>query len=141
MVETGKTRLHSIDSRSAFEPSSDFARAMSCGYSSKNPGPPEGGVPARWVPGSESRPGLVIQVYQSELRSSQTSGATVGHPMSTWKPAMAAPTRKPEGNPEPFAQAHRMLIAMIALAFMAQGCRENLEPASAGNVQVVFPAF
>src|SRR5947209_18792712 len=105
MVDTGKTRLHSIERRRALECSSFAARSRSCGYSSKNPGPTEGGVPARYVEGSASKPGEVIQAYQSEARSSQVAADTVGQPMSTWKPAMAAPKRKPFGKSSPRAQA------------------------------------
>ena len=53
---------------------------------------------------------------------------------------MAVPNRKPGGKP-PRAQALRMTVAMIALALMSQACREKLEPASAGNVEVLLPAF
>src|ERR1043165_3267441 len=81
MVETGKTRLHSIESRSAFEPSSALARARSCGYSSKNPGPPDGGVPARCVEGPAGRPraGAELRLGAREvLRIQREESGTAG---------------------------------------------------------------
>src|SRR5207248_3259139 len=107
MVDTGKTRLHSIESRSALECSSPAARSRSCAYSSKKPGPPEGGVPARYVEGSESKGGRVIPAYPSEARSPHFSGAIVGQPMSTWKPAISLPKRKAFGGPRAQGQRQR----------------------------------
>src|SRR5207249_342544 len=40
----------------------------------------------------------VIHWYQSEFLSSHSAAGTVGQPISTWKPAMAAPKRKPSGK-------------------------------------------
>src|SRR5262249_42182792 len=124
---------------SALERNSSAARAMSAGYSSKNPGPPEGGVPARYTDGSESSDGVVIQAYQSEWRSSHSSADRVGQPISAWKPAMAVPEREPEGT-SPRAHA-ASAAAMIIPLFMLPACREKLEPASAGFVEVLLPAF
>jgi hypothetical protein len=42
--------------------------------------------------------GVVIHWYQSEARSSHCAAATVGQPMSTWKPAIALPKTKPFGK-------------------------------------------
>jgi len=55
---------------------------------------------------------------------------------------MAVPKRNQDGNASPRAHAHASKSAMLLAAlFMAQGCREKLEPASAGGVQVLLPAF
>src|SRR5438132_702315 len=154
MVETGKTRLHSMESRSALERSSPAARSRSCAYSSKKPGPAEGGVPARCVFGSDKSAGWVTQAYQSEARSSHCSAGSEGQPISTWKPAMAVPKRNPRGNSTPLAQAHinaaiaRRFIAWTLPAFalaaasgILPACREKLQPGSVAGVEVSLPAW
>src|SRR5260221_5322591 len=155
MVETGKTRLHSMDSRSALECNSPDARSRSCGYSSKKPGPPDGGVPARCVEGSASNSGRVIQAYQSEARSSQAAAGTVGQPISTWKPAIAAPKRKSREKSSPRAQAHRTAsrrtarficsflpaIAVLAASGILPACKEKLVLQTVGGVEMALPAW
>src|SRR5438105_4277301 len=153
MVDEGKTRLHSIESRSALECSSPAARSRSCAYSSKNPGPAEGGVPARCVAGSDKSSGRVIQAYQSEPRSSHWPAGTVGQPMSAWKPAMAVPKRKVEekDRSSPRAQAAqrsraekrfmRLCLPVIVVCAASVGCRERLKPESAGAVQFALPKW
>src|SRR3954467_11346157 len=145
MVLTGKTRLHSMESRSAFECSSSRARSRSCGYSSKNPGPPEGGVPARCGPESASSDGVVTHAYQSEARSSHCSAGSVGQPISTWNPAMAVPKRKLEekerSSPREQAQTSSrgsrrfMRAAYCALLLGGIGCQAKLKLEHVGLVQ------